>query len=203
MTDQLLALLPLYGTPALFGILVVSCAGFPGPASLLLLIVGSLVSQGEMILWQVLVLGSAGAIIGDQIGFFAGRYAGRVLVTRLTKRLGVHAGIKRAEAFTMRWGGAAIFFSRWLVNPLGPWINLSSGIADYPWIRFLLWDVLGEVFWVVLFVTLGDIFSDRVQDLTEVLGQLTWFIVGAIAVAFLGGSCSRISTHPPRHKRKT
>jgi membrane-associated protein len=185
MTDQVLALLPLYGAIALFGILIVSCAGFPGPASLLLLVVGSFVAQGEMTLWQVLVAGIAGAIIGDQIGFLAGRYGGRMLLGRLTKIVG-HAGIKRAEAFTMRWGGAAIFFSRWLVNPLGPWINLSSGIANYPWIRFILWDVLGEVFWVVLLTTLGEIFSDRVQSLTEVLGHLTWFIVGAIAVAILG-----------------
>jgi membrane-associated protein len=184
MTDQVLALLPLYGAIALFGILIVSCAGFPGPASLLLLVVGSFVAQGEMTLWQVLVAGIAGAVIGDQIGFLAGRVGGRMLLGRITKIVG-HTGIKRAEAFTMRWGGAAIFFSRWLVNPLGPWINLSSGIADYPWIRFILWDVLGEVFWVVLLITLGEIFSDRVQSLTEVLGHLTWFIVGATAVAIL------------------
>ena len=186
MTDQLLALLPLYGTPALFGILIVSCAGFPGPASLLLLVVGSFVAQGEMILWRVLVAGITGAVIGDQIGFFAGRFGGRVLLRRVTKIVGGHGNIVRAEAFTMRWGGAAIFFSRWLVNPLGPWINLSSGIADYPWIRFILWDVLGEVFWVVLLITLGDIFSDRVQNLIEVLGELIWFFIGAIAVVILG-----------------
>jgi membrane-associated protein len=72
------------------------------------------------------------------------------------------------------------------VNPLGPWINLSSGIADYPWIRFILWDVLGEVFWVVLLISLGEIFSDRVQSLTELLEHLTWFIVGLIAIAILG-----------------
>jgi membrane-associated protein len=184
MTDQVLALLPLYGAIALFGILIVSCAGFPGPASLLLLVVGSFVAQGEMTLWQVLVAGIAGAVIGDQIGFLAGRVGGRMLLGRITKIVG-HTGIKRAEAFTMRWGGAAIFFSRWLVNPLGPWINLSSGIADYPWIRFILWDVLGEVFWVVLLITLGEIFSDRVQSLTDVLGHLAWFIVGAICVAIL------------------
>jgi len=131
MTDFILGLLPLYGAIALFGILVVSSVGVPGPASLLLLIVGSLVAQGEMTRWQVLAAGISGAVIGDQIGFFAGRLGGRVLLRRVTKIVG-HAGVKRAEAFTMRWGGAAIFFSRWLVNPLGPWINLSSGIAGYP-----------------------------------------------------------------------
>jgi membrane-associated protein len=184
MTDQILALVPLYGAVALFGILVISSIGVPGPASLLLLIVGSLVAQGEMSLWQVLVAGIAGAVIGDQIGFLAGRIGGRLLLRRLTKLVG-HAGIKRAEAFTMRWGGAAIFFSRWLVNPLGPWINLSSGIAGYPWIKFLLWDVVGEIWWVVLFTTLGNVFSDRVQSLTELLGQFTWFIAGAVVVVFL------------------
>jgi len=185
MTDLVLSLLPLYGAIALFGILVVSSVGVPGPASLLLVVVGSLVAQGEMSLWQVLVAGVAGAVIGDQIGFFAGRFGGRLLLRRLTKVVG-QAGIKRAEAFTIRWGGAAIFFSRWLVNPLGPWINLSSGIADYPWIRFIFWDVLGEIFCVVLFTTLGEIFSDRVQSLTDILGHLTWFIAGAIAVIILG-----------------
>ena len=78
MTDEILALLPLYGTPALFGILIVFCAGLPGPASLLLLVVGSLVAQGELSLWPVLVAGSAGSVIGDQIGFFAGQLGGRV-----------------------------------------------------------------------------------------------------------------------------
>jgi hypothetical protein len=64
--------------------------------------------------------------------------------------------------------------------------NLTSGIADYPWIRFFLWDVLGEVFGVVLFVALGATFSDRVQSLTELLGHLAWFIVGAAVAAVLG-----------------
>jgi len=184
MTDFILGLLPLYGAIALFGILVVSSIGVPGPASLLLLIVGSLVAQGEMIRWQVLVAGITGSVIGDQIGFFAGRFGGRLLLRRLTKLVG-QTGVKRAEAFTMRWGGAAIFFSRWLVNPLGPWINLSSGIAGYPWIRFFVWDIFGEIWWVVLFVSLGAIFSDRVQSLTDILGHLTWVIAGAITVIIL------------------
>ena len=184
MTDFILALLPTYGAIALFGVLVISSVGVPGPASLLLLVVGSLVAQGEITRWQVLVAGIGGAVIGDQIGFFAGRIGGRVLLRRLTRIVG-HAGIKGAEAFTLRWGGAAIFFSRWLVNPLGPWINLSSGIAGYPWHRFLFWDVVGEIVWVVLFTTLGAIFSDRVQSLTDLLGDLTWVIAGVIVVVIL------------------
>ena len=186
MIDQLMGWLSLYGVPALFGILVVTSAGVPFPVTLMLLAVGSFVSQGEMKLWQVIVVGSAGAIVGDQIGYCLGLWGGRRLVLRITNKVGGGDKIKRAEAFSKRWGGAGVFFSRWLVGPLGPWINLSSGITAYPWHRFILWDVLGEVLWVVLYVMLGKFFSDRVQELAELLGNLTWVIVGVIAATILG-----------------
>jgi membrane protein DedA with SNARE-associated domain len=186
VSDQLLAWVSLYGVPALFGILVVTCLGVPFPGTLMLLAVGSFVAQGDMKLWQVLVVGSAGAIGGDQIGYWLGRWGGRRLVHRITDKVGGADMIKRAEAFAQHWGGAGIFFSRWLVGPLGPWINLSSGITEYPWPRFTLWDVLGEMLWVVLYVILGKTFSDRVQGLAELLGNLTWVIVGVIAAIILG-----------------
>ena len=186
MIDQLLAWLSLYGVPAFFVILVVTAAGIPFPDTLMLLLVGSFVAQGEMKLWQVLVAGSAGAIIGDQIGYFLGRWGGRRLVRRITNRVGGAEKMKRAEAFSRRWGGAGIFFSRWLVGPLGPWINLSSGITAYPWHRFIVWDVMGEVLWVVLYVMLGNLFSDRVEDLADLLGNVTWVIVGVLAATILG-----------------
>ena len=65
------------------------------------------------------------------------------------------------------------------MTELGPWINVTSGIAAYPWPRFIIWDALGEVLWVVLYVMLGYIFSDRVQYIAEILGNLAWAIPGS------------------------
>ena len=186
MTDQLFGLLSTYGLPVLFVILAIASAGVPFPITLMLIATGSLVAQGEMGLWPVLIVCSAGAITGDQIGYGLGRWGGRKLVGRITKRFGGADMIKRAEAFTKRRGGVAIFLSRWLVTPLGPWHNLTSGITGYPWPRFLFWDVLGEVLWVVIYVGLGNIFSDRVGALADLLGNLTWVIVGVIAAVILG-----------------
>jgi membrane-associated protein len=186
MTDQLLALLALYGLPALFGLLAVAAAGVPIPVTLLLILAGSFVAQGELSLWAVLALGSAGAIFGDQIGYCVGRWGGRGLIRRITRRVHGDANIHRAEAFTKRWGGAGVFFSRWLVTPLGPWLNLTSGMTGYSWPHFLLWDVLGEVVWVVLYVMLGKFFSDRVQELADLAGSLTWVMVGVLAILVLG-----------------
>jgi len=187
ITDQLLAAFLLYGLPVLFGAVVIASVGFPLlPVSLLLVAAGSFVEQGELKLWQVIIVASTAAVLGDQIGYGLARWGGRRLVARVTRKIGGQAKIQKAEALAKRWGGPGIFFSRWLVTELGPWINVTSGIAGYPWRRFILWDVLGEVLWVVLYVMLGYTFSDRVQAIAEVLGNLAWVILGLIAAVILG-----------------
>ena len=196
MNDLLLEWLSTYGLPAYFGILLVSSAGIPFPITLMLVVVGSFVEQGEMELWQALLVGSSAAILGDQIGYCIGRFGGRTLVDRLTKRVGGAENIKRAEEFANRWGGAGIFFSRWLVTPLGPWLNLTSGIANYPWTRFVFWDILGECLWVILYVMLGRLFSDRVQDIADLMGNLTWVLIGLIAAFILGWKLFRYVRAP-------
>jgi membrane protein DedA with SNARE-associated domain len=90
------------------------------------------------------------------------------------------------EAKAKAWGGPGIFITRWLLSPLGPWINLASGTACYPWHRFLFWDVLGEITGAVVYISLGRFFSDRVLALYAVLGDLTWAIGALLAAIILG-----------------
>jgi membrane protein DedA with SNARE-associated domain len=72
------------------------------------------------------------------------------------------------------------------VTALGPWLNFTSGMARYPWRRFIVWDAPGQVLWVVLYVMLGYIFSDRVQYIAEILGNLGWAILALIVATILG-----------------
>lgn len=186
ITDQVLAALLVHGLPVLFGVILVCSIGVPFPISLMLVAAGSFVEQGEMKLWQVIAVASVAAVLGDQIAYALSRWGGRRLVNRLGRKLGVEEKIKQAEALTNRWSGTGIFFSRWLVTALGPWVNVASGMAAYPWRRFVFWDVLGEIVWVVLYVSIGYAFSNRVQAIAEILGNLTWVIVGLILTAILG-----------------
>ena len=185
-TDQLLAALVSHGVPLLFAVIAISSMGVPFPVTLTLVAAGSFAKQGEMRLLPVIVAGSLAAILGDQIGYGLSRWGGRRLIVRISRRVGGEHKIKKAEALTQKWGGVGIFFSRWLVTELGPWLNVTSGIAGYPWRRFIIWDVLGEVLWVVLYVMLGYVFSDRVQYISEILGNLAWAIFALIVAIILG-----------------
>jgi membrane-associated protein len=186
MLDQLLAALTHYGAPALFVVVAVAAVGAPLPVTLLLIITGSLASQGAINVWLAIIIASVGSVVGDQVGFAVGRWGGKKLIARLTVILGDPEHIKKLDAKAQSWGGTGVFFSRWLVTPLGPWINLASGAADYSWARFTLWDFLGESFGAALYIWLGHVFSDRVQEVGAILGDLGWAIIGVLAAAFLG-----------------
>ena len=198
ITDQILASLLVYGLPVLFGVILICSVGVPFPISLMLVAAGSFVEQGEMKLWQVIAVASAAAVLGDQIGYGLSRWGGRRLINRISHKVSAEAKIKQAEALTKRWSGAGIFLSRWLITALGPWVNVSSGIAAYPWRRFLLWDVLGELLWVILYVGIGYAFSNRVQTIAEILGNLSWVVVGLIVTVILGWQLVRYVLPKPQ-----
>jgi membrane protein DedA with SNARE-associated domain len=186
MREQILAALSQYGSPVLFAVVTVASIGVPLPVSLLLIVTGSLVAQGVMPMWWAMALASAGAVLGDQIGYAIGRWGGAALVSRFAGMLGGPERITKAEAHARRWEGPGVFFTRWLVTPLGSLVNFTSGIAEYPWLRFLFWDVLGEVLGAVLYIALGWIFSDRVTELDAALGDFSWMILALLAAAVLG-----------------
>lgn len=186
LSDYLLSTLGVYGLPVLFLGLLIGAIGIPLPGSLMLLAAGSFVEQGDMSFWQVIALSATGVILGDNVGYALGRWGGRRFSQRISRFIGGEKRFKAAEEWLKQREGAGIFLSRWLVTPLAPFINITCGVTGYPWPRFLLYDVLGEALWVVLYVLLGRFFSDRVQEMSDLLGDFVWMIVGLLFVAVLG-----------------
>jgi membrane protein DedA with SNARE-associated domain len=186
MNSQVLAALQRFGSPALFVIVAVAAIGLPLPVTLLLIVTGSLAAQGVMNFWWAIAIAAVGSVLGDQIGYAVGRWGGKALTARFSRIFGDAKRIQRLDAKAKSWGGAGVFFSRWLVAPLGPWINFASGLTGYSWVRFSVWDFLGESFGAALYIWLGLVFSDRVEQVGAFLGDLTWAILGVLAAAFLG-----------------
>jgi membrane-associated protein len=186
MREQLLAAVSQYGSPALFLVVMVASLGAPLPIALLLVVTGSLTEQGAMNIWTAIAVAGTGSVLGDLGGYAIGRWGGTPLINRLTRVIGGRDRLEELEGRARRRAGLYIFLTRWLLSPLGPWVNLASGIARYPWHQFLLWDVLGEFFGVALYISLGQIFSDRVMALDSVLGDVTWGVL-ALTIALLIG----------------
>jgi membrane protein DedA with SNARE-associated domain len=186
LQTTLLDALSTYGPLAIFVSILISAVGLPLPTSFLLIVAGSFVAQASLELWQVLIAGIAGAVIGDHIGYGIGWWAGHEAVARIGKRMNALALIDKAEAMSNKWGGVSIFFSRWFVTAVGPYINFTSGIARYRPPLFTLFVVLGEALWVGIYVALGYLFSDSLSTITDALGDFTWLALGVGAIVVLG-----------------
>lgn len=175
-----------YGSFAIFAAILLASIGAPLPATFLLVAAGSFVTQGEMDLWSVLLAGTLGAIIGDHIGYGIGRIGGRTFVHGVGQRFNAGGMLTQAEATMERWGGLGVFLSRWLLTAVGPYVNLTSGLMGYHLLRFSFWDIVGELLWVGLYVQIGRFFSDQLATISDALGDLTWVVVGVVAILFIG-----------------
>src|SRR5207249_1018205 len=101
-----------YGLVLLFVLVAIESAGIPLPGETALVAAAVLAHDHYGIVW-VIVVAAAGAIVGDNVGYWLGRFGGRRLLERwrVTRRYAERA-LPPAERFFQRHGGKTVFFGR-------------------------------------------------------------------------------------------
>ena len=166
-----------YGIWALGLATLVSAVGVPLPATMLLLAAGAFARQG-MLSWQAaLVLAALGAITGDIAGYLLVR-SGSKLVLGHVEATGAWDRSKRVFD---RWGGTAVFLSRFMLTPLALPMNLLAGSTRYAFRRYVGLVVAGEALWVVAFGGVGYFFADQWETMSSLLGSMTGAVAAVVA----------------------
>ncbi|CAM5549773.1 hypothetical protein FALB51S_00010 [Frigidibacter albus] len=191
MTETFFALVSDWGAPALALVTFLSCLALPVPSSLMMLAAGAFVAAGDLTLFAVVSAALGGAVLGDQAGYQIGQLGGGVLRARLGRKPARARLIAGAEARMDRSGGVTVFFSRWLLSPLGPYVNLIAGGARMGWLRFTVPAALGEVVWVSVYVGVGYAFGSQLTKVSDILGNLVGLVTSLALAAFLGRSLLR------------
>jgi membrane protein DedA with SNARE-associated domain len=136
------------GLPLLFVVVMLESFGIPLPGETALIFFGVLASKGDYSIEWVIVLAAAGAIVGDNLGYWLiGRLGGRALFqrNRWLKRWS-ESVIPRAETLMRRHGAKTVFFGRFvaILRFTAAWV---AGLGRMPWWRFLFWNALGGIVW--------------------------------------------------------
>jgi membrane protein DedA with SNARE-associated domain len=136
------------GLPLLFVVVMLESFGIPLPGETALIAFGVLASQGNYKIEWVIVLAAAGAIVGDNLGYWLiGRLGGRALferwgwLRRYSERV-----LPQAERLMERHGAKTVFFGRFIaiLRFTAAWI---AGLGRMHWWRFLFWNALGGILW--------------------------------------------------------
>lgn len=166
LIDQILSLIGQYGYLVIFFGVMLESIGIPLPGETILIAAGFLVDQGTLDPGKTLASGIAGTIIGNQIGYWAGRKGGRPFILQWGHYLGITPKrLLRAEEFFARHGGKAVFLGRF-VPGLRAFGALVAGTSRMHWWNFLLYNVLVGVVWATASVAVGYLFSGSL-DLVE------------------------------------
>jgi membrane-associated protein len=156
--------------------------GLVVPGDTVVIIAGTAVDSAvEGVALVVVVV--AGALVGESIGFWLGRFLGpRIRASRLGRRIGEHNWV-RAEVYLKRRGGPAIFLSRFL-PVLHSLVPLTVGMSGYSYRRFMAWTAPACAVWAVLYVSVAALAAGTYRELADRIHFAGYIFVGII-VAFL------------------
>lgn len=174
----------LYGYPALFGGMVLEQFVPPMPGEPLLLGAGALAGNGRLSLWLAFALALAGTVTGDLIWYEVGRIGGQKVLKWMC-RLAIEPDTcvrHGAETLTTH-GASALLIAKFLpgLNSIG---QPLAGALGMPRRRFVLFDVLGAVLWVGLYVGLGYALHDQLAEAARLAQRLGGWAILIAAVAF-------------------
>ncbi|MFI6087597.1 DedA family protein [Streptomyces sp. NPDC051218] len=149
--QEWLETVPAVSIYALVGVVIgLESLGIPLPGEIVLVSAALLSSQhGELNPVILGICATAGAIIGDSIGYAIGRKGGRPLLAWLERKFPKHfsaANVGSAEQSFQKWGMWAVFFGRF-VALLRIFAGPLAGVLRMPYWKFLIANVLGGIVW--------------------------------------------------------
>lgn len=135
------------------------------PGDSLLFVAGALAALGGLDLGLVWILLTSAAVLGDALNYSLGRRVGDRALAWQDSRWFQRAAFDRTHRFYDRYGAITIVVGRFLpfVRTFAPFV---AGIAQLEPRRFLAYNLLGAVLWVVGLTGLGFLVGNApwVQD---------------------------------------
>jgi membrane protein DedA with SNARE-associated domain len=144
-----------YGYWAIFIGIALENTGIPIPGETMTLVGGFIAGSGELNYWIVLASAIAGAVLGDNFGYWLGRSGGWPLLLSVGKffKIKEHQLESARRQFSQN-APRAVFFGRF-VALLRIFAGPMAGIAQMPYSQFLLCNLGGAALWATVMVTLS------------------------------------------------
>ena len=151
------------------------------PSSVTMSIIGILVGRGMIALDTTILWSSLGALAGDTVGFFIGKY--------YNERLRIIWPFKRyprwltlGENFFRKHGGKSILIGRF-VGPIRSSVPLIAGLLKMSWFRFFFVAIPSAILWAIAYLLPGVLIGSVSLELPR--GATTKFILIGFGIIVL------------------
>jgi membrane-associated protein len=154
------------------------------PGDSLLFVAGTVAAASGVNIHLLVLTLVVAAILGDSMNYSIGHFIGpRVLSHPRETRLGRWLKpeyLERTHRFYERYGGFTIIIGRFvpIVRTFAPFL---AGVGQMRYRKFLSYNVIGGVAWVVLLTYSGYLFG----NIPWVKNNLAWIVVGIVVVSLI------------------
>lgn len=182
--EQLKELADNYGYWAVFAGIAIENTGIPIPGETITIIGGFLAGSGELNYWLVLLTAIAGAVTGDNFGYWIGRIGGWQFLLKLSRFFRLPDDeVEKAKSKFLENAAKAVFFGRF-ITLLRIFAGPIAGIVEMPYAKFLFYNFMGAAVWGIIVVTLAY-FVGMIIPLTQLISLIAQF--GFIALLIFAG----------------
>jgi membrane protein DedA with SNARE-associated domain len=181
-----------YGYLAVAGLVLIEDFGVPVPGETVLILAAVYAGGGRLSIVLVALLGFAGALLGDNIGFAIGHFGGRPLV----ERYGRYAFITPARLDTATWffqrhGGKIIIVARF-IEGLRQANGIIAGISGMRWPRFLVFNAIGAALWVIVWTSVGYFAGSNINTIYNHATRYDRYLAIALALLLVAYIARRV-----------
>lgn len=176
-----------YGYWAVFFFVGIESLGIPLPGETALIVAGTFAGKNHHLNpWGIFAVASAGAIIGDNIGYWVGDKGG----FRLLKRYGHYIRLDEPKLKVGRYvfdrhGGKVVFFGRF-VSVLRTYAAFLAGTNRMHYRRFLAFNAAGGILWSAIYTwaayLLGTTLKNNSGTINLVLGIVAAVVIITVIV---------------------
>ena len=152
------------------------------PGDSLLFAAGGIAALGEMNIHLMVALLLVAAILGDAVNFAIGKYFGARLFANPDSKIFRRAYLDKTHAFYEKHGGKTIIIARFvpIVRTFAPFV---AGMGNMHYGRFIRYNIIGAILWVVLFSYAGYFFA----NIPLVKNNLALVLAAIIVISVLPG----------------
>lgn len=150
------------------------------PGDSLLFALGALTTvENGLNLWVLLISLTIAGILGDTVNYHIGKYLGPKVFEK-NSRFFKKEYLDQTHAFYEKWGAFTIIAARFapIVRTFAPFV---AGIGSMSYKKFLVFNVIGAIAWVFIFILAGHFFG----NLPAVKRNFHIVIFGVIFVSLL------------------
>jgi membrane protein DedA with SNARE-associated domain len=173
-----------YGYLAVAGLLFLENLGAPIVPGETMLIAGAVYAgTGQMNVVALGLVAVAACVAGALGGWAIGWFGGRELAERYGRYVFLTANrLDKAERFFASRGAFIITFARFLEG-LRQANGIIAGLTEMRWTRFLIFNGIGAVAWVAVWVSVGYLTGDHIGAVYADVTKYLLYVLIAVAVA--------------------